>query len=118
MPPPIHLLYLSRKTPKNFLKIEFLLFLLPIFDLLAQAIFVADFWRDCSLKKEVMNNHPFGEIFESDAPRRARSSRSSSRARPSYNQDLITPRFGDKGDEGMRTLPPFLAQPFCGLLGF
>ena len=47
-----------------------------------------------------MDNHTFGEIFESDAPRRARPSRSSSRARPSYNEDLITPRFGDEGDEG------------------
>src|SRR3954467_7156298 len=47
-----------------------------------------------------MDNHPFGEIFESDTPRRARTSRSSSRDRPSYNEDLITPRFGDEGDEG------------------
>src|SRR3954466_10539660 len=49
MPPPSHLLSLSRKTPENFIKIEFLLFLLPIFDLLSQPIFAADFWRDCSL---------------------------------------------------------------------
>src|SRR3954469_8799486 len=47
-----------------------------------------------------MENHTFGEIFESDAPRRARPSTSSSRARPLYNEDLITPRFGDEGDEG------------------
>src|SRR3954469_23998754 len=47
-----------------------------------------------------MNNHTFGEIFEGDAPRRTRPSRSSSRARPSYNEDLITPRFGDEKDEG------------------
>src|SRR3954469_3848992 len=47
-----------------------------------------------------MDNHTFGEVFEGDAPRRARPSRSSSRARPSYNEDLITPRFSDEGDEG------------------
>src|SRR3954469_23863520 len=60
-------------------------------------------WFDVCLKiseKEVMDNHTFGEIFESDAPRRARPLRSSYQARPSYNEDLITPRFGDEGDEG------------------
>src|SRR3954468_16494991 len=60
-------------------------------------------WFDVCLKiskKEVMDIHTFGEIFESDAPRRERPSRSFSRARPSYNEDLITPRFGDEGDEG------------------
>src|SRR3954465_15019440 len=49
VPPPSHLLSLSLKTPENFLKLEFLLFLLPIFYLLAQPIFVTDFWRECSL---------------------------------------------------------------------
>jgi len=49
VPPPSHLLSLSRKTPENFLKPEFLLFLLVNFDLLAQPIFAADFWRDCTL---------------------------------------------------------------------
>ena len=43
--PPSHLLSLSQKTPEIFSKLEFLL---PIFDLFAQPIFVADFWRDCS----------------------------------------------------------------------
>src|SRR3954468_13206521 len=47
-----------------------------------------------------MDNHTFGEVFGSDAPRRKRPSRSSSQARPTYNEDLITPRFGDEGDEG------------------
>src|SRR4051812_12239286 len=57
-------------------------------------------WFDVCLKiseKMVMDNHTFGEVFESDAPRRTRPSRSSSRVRPSYNQDLITPRFGNDG---------------------
>src|SRR3954469_23286165 len=47
--PSSHFFLSPKKTPENFLKIEFLLFLLPIFDLLAQPIFAADFWRDCSL---------------------------------------------------------------------
>src|SRR3954464_10543850 len=49
LPPQSHLLSLSRKTPENLLKLEFLLFLLAIFDLLVQPISSADFWRDCSL---------------------------------------------------------------------
>ena len=61
-------------------------------------------WFDVCLKilekKEVMDNQTYGEIFESNAPRRTMPSRSSSRSRPSYNEDLITPRFGDEGDEG------------------
>src|SRR4051812_35497452 len=42
-----------------------------------------------------MDHHTFGDIFESDAPRRARLPRSSTSTRPSYNEDLITPRFGE-----------------------
>ena len=49
LPPQSHLLSLSRKTPENLLKLEFLLFLLAIFDLLVQPISSADFWRVCSL---------------------------------------------------------------------
>src|SRR3954469_15800774 len=59
-------------------------------------------WFDGCLKfqqREVMDHHTFGEIFESDALRRARLPRSSTSSRPSYNEDLITPRFGDEGDE-------------------
>src|SRR3954465_15437519 len=47
-----------------------------------------------------MDHHTFGEIFGTDAPRRARLPRSSTSTRPSYTEDLITPRFGDEGDEG------------------
>src|SRR3954471_17451837 len=64
-----------------------------------------------------MDNHTFGEIFESDAPRRARPSRSSSRARPSYNEDLITPRFGDEGDEGDAHPSTFPCPTFLRALG-
>ena len=49
VPPPRHLLSLSRKTPENFLKLVFLMFLPVIFDLLIQPISSADFLRDCSL---------------------------------------------------------------------
>src|SRR4051812_32409000 len=49
LPPQCHLLYHSRETPENLLKLEFLLFLLTIFDLLVQPISSADFWRVCSL---------------------------------------------------------------------
>src|SRR4051812_38649977 len=64
-----------------------------------------------------MDNHTFGEIFEGDAPRRARPSRSSSRSRPSYNEDLITPRFGDEGDEGYAHPSTFPCQTFLRAAG-
>src|SRR3954470_10825359 len=65
----------------------------------------------------VMDNHTFGEIFESDAPRRERPSRSSSQARPSYNEDLITPRFGNEGDEGDAHPSAFPCQTFLRAAG-
>ena len=47
-----------------------------------------------------MHNHTYGEIFERDAPRVARPSRSTTRLRPSYNEDLIAPSIDDEGDDG------------------
>src|SRR3954467_13393808 len=64
-----------------------------------------------------MDNHTFGEIFESDAPRRARLPRSSTSTRPSYNEDLITPRFGDEGDEGDAHPSAFPSQTFLQAVG-
>src|SRR3954470_23363774 len=64
-----------------------------------------------------MDNHTFGEIFEGDAPRRARPSRSSSRAGPSYNEDLITPRFGDEGYEGDAHPSTFPCPTFLRAVG-
>ena len=64
-----------------------------------------------------MNNHTFGEIFESDAPIRARLPRSSTSSRPSYNEDVITPRFGDEGDEGDAHPSTFPCQTFLRAAG-
>jgi hypothetical protein len=47
-----------------------------------------------------MHNHSYGEIFEREASRVARLSRSTARFRPSYNEDLIAPSIGDEGDDG------------------
>jgi hypothetical protein len=47
-----------------------------------------------------MHNHTYGEVFEREAPRVARPSRSSAQFRPSYNEDLISPNIGDEGDDG------------------
>jgi hypothetical protein len=46
--PPAIPLSLSRKNTAPFLKLVFLLFLLAIFDLLAQPIFSAEIWSFCS----------------------------------------------------------------------
>jgi hypothetical protein len=47
-----------------------------------------------------MHNHTYGEVFEREAPRVARPSRSTTQFRPSYNEDLISPNIGDEGDDG------------------
>src|SRR3954466_16301475 len=64
-----------------------------------------------------MDHHTFGDIFESDAPRRARIPRSSTSTRPSYNEDLITQRFGDEGDEGDAHPSAFPCQTFLQAAG-
>src|SRR4051812_21295201 len=72
-----------------------------------------------NFRNRVMDNHTFGEVFESDAPRSTRPSRSSSRARQTYNEDLITPRFRNKGDEGdahPSTFPCFTFLQAAGIL--
>src|SRR3954468_11974509 len=72
-------------------------------------------WFDGCLKfqkSEVMDHHTFGDVFGSDAPRRARLTSSSTSTRPSYNEDLITPRFGDEGDEGDAHPSTFPCQAF------
>jgi hypothetical protein len=47
-----------------------------------------------------MHKHTYGEIFERDAPRVVRPSRSTTRFKASYNEDLIAPSIGDEGDDG------------------
>jgi hypothetical protein len=50
--------------------------------------------------KREMDNHTYGEIFERGAPWVGRPSRSTTRFRASYNEDLIAPSIGDEGDDG------------------
>src|SRR3954468_1701212 len=64
-----------------------------------------------------MDNHTFGEIFEGDAPRRTSLPRSSTSVRTSYNEDLITPRFGDEGDEADAHPSAFPCQTFLRAAG-
>jgi hypothetical protein len=52
------------------------------------------------IQQREMHNHTYGEVFEREAPRVARPSRSTARFRPSYNEDLIAPSIGDEGDDG------------------
>jgi hypothetical protein len=47
-----------------------------------------------------MDNHTYGEVFEREAPRSSRPSRSTTRFRTSYNEDLMSPSIGDEGDDG------------------
>jgi hypothetical protein len=47
-----------------------------------------------------MDNYTYGEIFEREAPWSSRPSRSTTRFRTSYNEDLMSPSIGDEGDDG------------------
>ena len=63
-----------------------------------------------------MNNHTYGEVFEGDAPRITRPSRSTARSRPSYNEDLIAPIIDDDGDAHPSTFPCFNFLNDAGIL--
>jgi hypothetical protein len=53
-----------------------------------------------------MDNFTYGEVFQSDAPRSSRPSRSTTRYRISYNEDLMSPNLeGDDGDAHPSTFP-------------
>jgi hypothetical protein len=45
-----------------------------------------------------MYNHTFGEVFEREAPRSSRPSRSTTQFRTSYNEDCMSPSIGDEDD--------------------
>jgi hypothetical protein len=47
-----------------------------------------------------MDNYSYGEVFEREAPRASRPSRSIAQFRISYNEDLMSPSIGDQGDDG------------------
>jgi hypothetical protein len=47
-----------------------------------------------------MDNHTFGEVFEREAPRSSRPSRSTTQFRTSYNEDLMSPSIGNEGHDG------------------
>jgi hypothetical protein len=59
-----------------------------------------------------MHNHTYGEVFEIEAPRVARPSRSTAQFRPSYNDDLISPSIGDEGVMEMHIHPLSLVLTF------
>jgi hypothetical protein len=47
-----------------------------------------------------MNDYNYGEVFEREAPRESRPSRSTTQYRTSYNEDLMSPNIGEEGDDG------------------
>jgi hypothetical protein len=53
-----------------------------------------------------MDNYTYGEVFEREAPRSSRPSRSTAQYRISYNKDLMSPNIeGDDGDAHPSTFP-------------
>jgi hypothetical protein len=57
-------------------------------------------------QRREMNNFNYGEVFESDAPRSSRPSRSTAQYRMSYNEDVLSPNpEGDDGDAHPSSFP-------------
>jgi len=64
-----------------------------------------------------MDNFTYGEVFESDAPRSSRPSRSTAQYRMSYNEDLMSPNLeGDDGDAHPSAFPCFNFLSDAGIL--
>jgi hypothetical protein len=58
------------------------------------------------ISEKEIDNFTYGEVFESDAPRSSRPSRSTAQFRISYNEDLMAPNLeGDDGDAHPSTFP-------------
>jgi hypothetical protein len=59
------------------------------------------FYEVCQkFQKREMDNYTYGEVFEREAPRSSRTSRSTAQYKTSYNEDLMSPNIGDEGDDG------------------
>jgi hypothetical protein len=64
-----------------------------------------------------MDNYTYGEVFESEAPRSSRPSRSTAQYRISYNEDLMSPNLeGDDGDAHPSTFPCATSLRDAGIL--
>ncbi|KAK1660507.1 hypothetical protein QYE76_048666 [Lolium multiflorum] len=69
--------------------------------------------------KRGMDNFNFGEVFQGETTSTGRPSRSSTRFRPSYNEDLIAPSFAPEEDNGVPNAASFPCYDFlrnAGLL--
>ncbi|KAK1668460.1 hypothetical protein QYE76_056619 [Lolium multiflorum] len=70
-------------------------------------------------KKRKMDNYNFGEVFQGETTSTGRPSRSSTRFRQSYNEDLIAPSFAPEEDNGVPNASSFPCYDFlrnAGLL--
>jgi hypothetical protein len=58
------------------------------------------------ISEKEMDNYTYGEVFEREAPRSSRPTRSTAQYRMSYNEDLISPNIeGGDGDAHPSTFP-------------
>jgi hypothetical protein len=58
------------------------------------------------ISKKEMDNYTYGEVFEREAPRASRPTRSTTQYRISYNEDLMSPNIeGGDGDAHPSTFP-------------
>ncbi|KAK1642105.1 hypothetical protein QYE76_059910 [Lolium multiflorum] len=71
------------------------------------------------IEKRGMDNFNFGEVFQGETTSTGRPSRSSTRFRQSYNEDLIAPSFAPEEDNGVPNASSFPCYDFlrnAGLL--
>ncbi|KAK1629068.1 hypothetical protein QYE76_003383 [Lolium multiflorum] len=67
--------------------------------------------------KRGMDNFNFGEVFQGETTSTGRPSRSSTRCRPSYNEDLIAPSFAPEEDNGVPNAASFPCYDFLSNAG-
>ncbi|KAK1685689.1 hypothetical protein QYE76_046537 [Lolium multiflorum] len=69
------------------------------------------------IEKREMDNFNFGEVFQGEATSSRRPSRSSTRFRQSYNEDLIAPSFAPEEDNGVPNAASFPCYDFLSNAG-
>ncbi|KAK1611680.1 hypothetical protein QYE76_035353 [Lolium multiflorum] len=68
-------------------------------------------------KKREMDNYNFGEVFERETTSTGRPSRTATRFRQSYNEDIIAPSFDPEEDDGVPNASSFPCYDFLSNAG-
>ncbi|KAK1662527.1 hypothetical protein QYE76_050686 [Lolium multiflorum] len=78
--------------------------------------FLSEIWHICSPKRK-MDNFNFGEVFQRETTSTGRPSRTATRFRRSYNEDVIAPSFAPEEDNGAPNASSFPCYDFLSNAG-